>query len=270
MTPGCAHAPGTPLSDPSWKALTDALGSNPADHHVTGVERRFDAYVLKGLHSPATSASYEPRVYQVYSGVPYYRPDGWWQFQVPPWCVNSELPINFDEIANWPVAYHGTACDKLPSILSIGLRKPGEVPWVGAEHGCAGAGATGAVYVSPSLWYELKRSGAERWVQVVLKLRIRPNSYRAQGNTLLDRHWNRQICLDPDFPNNDCLEWLLEGDTYQRNDAVIVAVMIREIGACANSETCGYCPLLDLGTLPPEFAWTSYLQRRLLAAGFTC
>ena len=46
----------------------------------------------------------------------------------------------------------GTECEKLPSILNSGLRKPGEVPWVQRTHGDAGAPATGAVYVSPSIY----------------------------------------------------------------------------------------------------------------------
>ena len=191
--------------------------------------------------------------------------------------MNSEVPLDFNTITNWPVAYHGTACEKLPSILNSGLRKPGELPWLETAHGTAGAAATGAVYVSPSLWYashpvysSLKRVGTERWVQIVLKLRIRPNTYRIQGNTLLEEHWHRNTRFDPNLQNNDEFEWLLEGNTFQRNDAVIVAVMVRELRSEAESDTCGYCPSLGNGVSPPEFVWTSCLQDCLRTAGFIC
>ena len=103
--------------------------------------------------------------------------------------VSSEIPVH--EITEWPVAYHGTSCENLPSILSKGLRKPGEVPWLVAMDGNGVAGKEGAIYVTPSLFYAshpvystLKKIRHERWIQIALKLRVRPGTCTVQANTL--------------------------------------------------------------------------------------
>ena len=56
---------------------------------------------------------------------------------------------------------------------------------------------------------------------------------------LLETHWHRNTRFDPNLLNNDELEWLLQGNTFQRNDAVIVAVMVRELRSDVESDTCG-------------------------------
>lgn len=224
-------------------------------------------------------STYRPRTYGTRGEVQYFRPDGWWQFRIPPWylSIDGSMParIEFEEIRSWPIAYHGTKCEKLPPILKQGLRKPGELPWLCSEHGQARAGPDLAVYLSPSLWYAshpvyspLKKIKDELWIQVVLKLRVRPGSYRVEKNTLGRRHWDLDVVFDPNFPSHFGLEWLLEGSTKKRCDAVIVGLMLREVGAEACAETFGRCPSLAGNSQPPEYEWTGYLLRRFREGGF--
>jgi len=260
----------------SLKALQMVLGSSPYNLWVKTAEQAFDAYLL-GSEDVVRHTGYRRKVYAEYSGVKYFRPDGWWQFQVAPWYIGQGWPgVTLDKIlSTWPVAYHGTSCDNLSSILNAGLRKPGEVPWVCVQHGNAGAGEAGAVYVSPSLWCSshpvyspLKRVGTERWVQAVLKVRVRPKSYKVQANTLGRSHWDPAVRMDPNFSSNSSLEWLIERGSFQRCDLVIVGLMVREVGLRAAKQVFGNCPKLGGFKMGPEYRWTSYLQSRLRKGGF--
>lgn len=143
----------------------------------------FTALLLADRSRIVSAKKYRPKLYGTYGGHHYFRPDGWIQFQVDPWyCTTPQMKhdkemIDFDEIKDWPISYHGTSCDKLLPILSKGLRKPGELPEVVVEHGQCGAGENGAIYLTPSLWYAshpvyspLKKLGRERWAQAALKI----------------------------------------------------------------------------------------------------
>eukprot|EP00931_Biecheleriopsis_adriatica_P086254 TRINITY_DN60965_c0_g1_i1.p1 TRINITY_DN60965_c0_g1~~TRINITY_DN60965_c0_g1_i1.p1 ORF type:complete len:428 (-),score=41.40 TRINITY_DN60965_c0_g1_i1:113-1396(-) len=263
----------------AWQTLGEAMGKDPQRSWVEEEVRTFDSYFLRE-RAPPQRATYTPRVYDTFSGVPYFRPDGWWQFRIKPWWFGGGAAVPFEEISSWPVAYHGTSCDNLGSILDEGLRKPGEVPWVRQAHGAAGAGPDGAIYVTPSLWYAshpvystLKRTGEDRWVQVALKIRVRPGMYRIQANTLGPRHWDPALQLDPNFPDNTSLEWLLEEQDSGSCNAVIVGLMLREIGGYSDQQTFGTCPLLGVGCSPqgagPEYMWSDFLQRQFRYGGFT-
>eukprot|EP00929_Paragymnodinium_shiwhaense_P098536 TRINITY_DN60003_c0_g1_i1.p1 TRINITY_DN60003_c0_g1~~TRINITY_DN60003_c0_g1_i1.p1 ORF type:complete len:630 (+),score=52.08 TRINITY_DN60003_c0_g1_i1:58-1947(+) len=242
---------------------------------VTASARLFDAFLLS--HKRLAKAQYQPKVFSVKHGVPYFRPDGWWQFQVEPWHYgnNGHCTVPFEDISAWPVAYHGSTCENISSILRFGLRKPGELHWVKQAHGAAGAGAEGSLYVSPSLWIashpvysQLKQIGEDRYIQLVLKIKVRPGSYREQRNTLRGCHWEREIQIDPNIDNQDAKEWLLDRDTFKNCDAVITGVMLRELGRNADQKSFGDCPTLAQHPQGPEYAWTEHLQQQLVLGGF--
>lgn len=265
----------------SWNSLREALGEDPEELGIQPVQSTFAAYFL--ADATVKSASYKPKVYERYARVPYFRPDGWWQFRVAPWCLvngagipGEKAELDFGEIDSWPVAYHGTSCDKLKPILSDGLRKPGETPLATQAHGALGAGPNGSVYLSPSLWYAahptyspLKRIGEERWAQAVVKLRTRPDSYRVQSGSLGNKHWCNHLRIDPNFEGIHGLEWLFDGSAVERCDLVIVGIMLREVGAQAHAETFGQCPSLTDTEHGPEYQWTAFLRKRLEEGQFT-
>lgn len=268
----------TESTDRSWETLRKAVGANPEELGIQADLTVFEAFLLANFEEK--QSTYKPKVYDHFSEVPYFRPDGWWQFRVSPWClvngasaVSDKAEIDFQEINSWPIGYHGTSCDKLKPILNDGLRKPGETPLALKAHGAAGAGSSGSIYLSPSLWYaghpvysELKKIGEERWVQAVLKLRARPGSYRVQAGTLDNKHWSVGLRIDPNFRGVHGLEWLFDYSALTRCDYVIVGVMLRELGARAHTETFGCCPALtDDG---PEYKWTEFLRRRMEVGNF--
>eukprot|EP00929_Paragymnodinium_shiwhaense_P061420 TRINITY_DN30679_c0_g2_i1.p1 TRINITY_DN30679_c0_g2~~TRINITY_DN30679_c0_g2_i1.p1 ORF type:complete len:816 (-),score=84.49 TRINITY_DN30679_c0_g2_i1:113-2560(-) len=289
----------------AWTLLSEILGEEPEHCGVEPMLVTFDAYILKG---PAAVPAFEyaPKAYNTYAGVPYFRPDGWWQLQVKPFCAAGyeKRSISFQEIDRWPVAYHGTPCESLAAILKAALRKSSEVPDVVRRHGGCGAGPTGSIYLSPSLWYsshpvysKLKKLGPERWVQVVLKVRVRPGSYRTQRSTLAAWHWDPELAIDPNRRSLNGMEWLLDGNSLARSDAVVVGVMLREIGQNADPLICPNCPRLErtfegsisavakrkgkgkgkckgkgngrnLGAHGPEYEWTSHVQAMFRQAGY--
>mmetsp|Transcript_163152 Transcript_163152/g.523183 ORF Transcript_163152/g.523183 Transcript_163152/m.523183 type:complete len:641 (-) Transcript_163152:109-2031(-) len=256
--------------------LAAALGRNDFDRlGVSPRAQHFRAFLLNG--GLKNCANYQPKVFNVYSGVPYFRPDGWLQFRVEPWFSggNGDRHINYPEIKSWPVAYHGTDCAKAESILRSGLRKPGELPWVAKKHGAAGGGRQGSVYLSPSLGYAshpvysaLKKLGTERYVQVVFKVKVQPGSYRERPSTLNSGHWHPGVKMDPNFSNRDSFEWLIDADTFDQCTHVIVGLMVREIGLQVDKHIFGACPQLEGHALDPEFVWTEHVQRTLFLGGF--
>lgn len=269
------------------KLLKEVVGDEAESLHVKLDEDShnvFTTFLLAHRSSVVEARSYKRKRYGTYGGYDYFRPDGWIQFQVAPWCLtkpwmeHAKDMIEFDEINDWPIAYHGTSCGKLLPILSKGLRKPGELPEVVVEHGQCGADEKGAIYLTPSLWYAshpvyapLKQLGHERWAQAVLKLRVRPGCFKIQGNTLANRHWDRKLLLDPNFDDNESIEWLVQGSTMRRSDVVIVGIMLREIGARANRKVFGYCPHLcpsDSESDGPEYTWSRHLAKRFKRGGF--
>lgn len=263
----------------SLESLRKALGEDPGEFGLQVVPNTFDAFLLS--NSSITKRNYVPKILD--SDLGYFRPDGWWQFRVDPWCLidgagisGERAKIDFDEITAWPVAYHGTSCHKLKPILTSGLRKPGETPLVKAVHGQVGAGPDGSVYLTPSLWYAshpayspLMKIGEERWAQAVLKLRARPGSYRIQDGTLGNKHWTMGLKIDPNFSGYGGLEWLFDCSALQRCDYVIVGIMLREVGAQADVETFGRCPALTSKDQGPEYRWTAFLCKRLEEGGFS-
>ena len=60
---------------------------------------------------------------------------------------------------------------------------------------------------------------------MVLKVRVRPGKFRSQPSTLGPQHWDSKILIDPNVKSQMSMEWLLDGNSLARADAVIVGVM---------------------------------------------
>jgi len=130
------------------------------------------------------------------AGERYLCPIGWTEFKV------QGVP---EECFDWPIAFHGTEAKKVPSILTVGLRKPGqpksdgtriEIPRGHIESGklllpLVGGGTrdfTDHVFLSPSIHYAkfyattYHYNGQE--FMFVFKARVRPNSYSKRSETM--------------------------------------------------------------------------------------
>lgn len=145
----------------------------------------------------------------------------------------SEYKLVFD---NWHKAYHGTAAENIARILDAGLKKGG-TEGVKVKAGKTGA-VGGAVYCSPCIEYashwlyttdksdmqkDTKGESAQ-WAQFVLELRVHPDAYRIQGNTLwgppkVDDGWpgggqgggkmGKNPMVYDKYCVNDSLEWII-------------------------------------------------------------
>ena len=168
------------------------------------------------------------------AGVP---ADGFLRFELP---MAQACPYS-----DWLVAYHGTCIPSAGKILHDGaLKTPREGATI--KHGQAGDPLCNSIYVSPSKEYaafptyseffslRLPRShdrrcqaGALTFAQIVLEVRVRPDSFHIQNSTLgWHRHWPRGRQIDPDFETNSGLEWLVKSSS----DVVLAAIHVREFG----------------------------------------
>jgi len=134
-------------------------------------------------------------------GYTYWKPHGW---------VKRRLQVdNYDMCRTWPIAYHGTSLENAPKILLTNLRRPGQ----GATkaHGAAGARKEGTVYVTPAPLNQIENSSS-RWFQVVLQCKVRPEAFRVQRGTLSNKHWPRDLRMDPNFNDHSQMEWLVDDE----------------------------------------------------------
>jgi hypothetical protein len=181
----------------------------------------------------------------------YIAPAGWMRFALDTPKFRPETSP--EEWSTWHKAYHGTAGVNVPAIVQQGLRfKP-------SQHGSAGkAGGKSVIYASPSIeysshyvytdetvmnfddgagggeidWSEISQAhyAEGSFVQWVFEVRVRPGSYRVQGNTLGSNLWGEDgkhkwdIEYDSLF-NSRNLEWLIENE----DDIICTAVMMRDI-----------------------------------------
>lgn len=166
------------------------------------------------------------------NGKPYFAPNGWQRYGFVS-MKNDENFEQFEErIKNWHVAYHGTKFLNVESIIEKGLVVPGtklpngkEVAIQHGSTGCVGPKEK-AIYVSPSIDYsanwvytEPLKIG-EKYQYAVFQVstlsnnlfsqvRVRPGSFRVQGNTLYHKAWpDWNIPYDTLF-DSDELEWLI-------------------------------------------------------------
>eukprot|EP00439_Symbiodinium_sp_Y106_P018775 s6671_g2.t1 len=145
-------------------------------------------------------------------GYTYWKPHGW---------VKRRLQVdNYDMCRTWPIAYHGTSLENAPKILLTNLRRPGQGGATKA-HGAAGARKEGTVYVTPSIYYAAHpvyaplnqiENSSSRWFQVVLQCKVEPEAFRVQCGTLSNKHWPRDLRMDPNFNDHSQMEWLVDDE----------------------------------------------------------
>ena len=204
--------------------------TNPAFNRIYG----------RGLRAPG----FLPTVFSFldYSGEKYYCPTGWRRISINV----ADSAAEFDRrYGGWHVAYHGTNHVLAATILTTGF-----VPTSGGAY----SRKKEVVYFSPSIeyaghpgyakLYEVSdRSGAKKYMQMVLQVRINPaNISKKVGGTLpgafdpSNGNYNMvrdNPPADPHFPNNENLEWLVEpipgtsGIDMFRKMFVIYGIMIR-------------------------------------------
>jgi len=179
----------------------------------------------------------------------------------------------FDRVRDWPIAYHGTSDENAAKILLVGFRRPGD-RGVSSVHGQGGSSTRQTIYVTPSIYYAghpeysplVGLEDGVTWGQIVLQCKIRPGSWRARHNTLGARHWDPDICFDPNFPSNDNIEFLLEDP----HDVVVVGIMYRELGQGADRSVYGDLVtrvIDDQSVGGPEYTWTHLLSQHHRAQG---
>eukprot|EP01121_Diplochlamys_sp_Union-15-3_P010376 TRINITY_DN2904_c0_g1_i1.p1 TRINITY_DN2904_c0_g1~~TRINITY_DN2904_c0_g1_i1.p1 ORF type:complete len:281 (-),score=49.56 TRINITY_DN2904_c0_g1_i1:10-852(-) len=119
-------------------------------------------------------------------------------------------------VKNWHVAYHGTDKLNVDSIMEKGLALPGTLvdgKEIKVLHGSVGAKC--AIFVSPSIEYSShwvytkpEKIGNE-YLYCVLQVRVKPESFKEQGNTLWKGGWaDTTIPFDTRFGAHQ-LEWVV-------------------------------------------------------------
>ncbi|CAJ1398941.1 unnamed protein product [Effrenium voratum] len=160
-------------------------------------------------------------------------PQGWIKLAVKTKRAPSEW-------LEWHKAYHGTCLRNVDLILEQGLKIPEK-----AVHGAAGAGGKMVIYASPCVEYSAHflytgqstvcqhsleqvreiEGDSKSWVQYVFEVRVRPGSYRVQGNTLHETLWPETTLEFDLMCNSKSLEWIIE----KEEDVEITGVLIRQL-----------------------------------------
>ena len=224
-------------------------------------EHREDCYFEQLLEAIKSKLLFDPQFTRVYSfnpacygqrgGYPYFKPCGW---------RRCSLAIDqFEEYSGWCIAYHGTSCQNVASIMLRGLRRPGD-EGVSVAHGQANSDSGCSMYVSPSIQYaafpvyaEFFEIETKHWAQLVLECRVRPGSFTVKAGTLGNKYWPEHLRMDQNFETNSELEWLIEGP----EDVSFTGLMIREFGEAASEEIYGsLARQVTWGIQGPQFEWT--------------
>eukprot|EP00401_Gymnodinium_catenatum_P037244 CAMPEP_0117538406 /NCGR_PEP_ID=MMETSP0784-20121206/42463_1 /TAXON_ID=39447 /ORGANISM="" /LENGTH=700 /DNA_ID=CAMNT_0005335021 /DNA_START=62 /DNA_END=2161 /DNA_ORIENTATION=- len=227
----------------------DAAGNNEKFHEI-------GASMAGKLFGDWRAFRFDDRTdYGERHGVTYFKPHGW--------IKRRARADDFDNIRDWPIVYHGTSSTSAAKILLTRLERPGR-GGVFTAHGQAGSGTRRTIYTSPSIFYAghpvyaplFEIDPDRRWGQIVLQCKVRPGSWRTRHGTLGNKHWPFEVRMDPNFPNHDNLEFMLE-DT---NDVVVIGIMYRELGPWADPGLFGQlatrvtCRQTPSGT-GPQYAW---------------
>ncbi|CAE7939256.1 HERC1 [Symbiodinium sp. KB8] len=226
-------------------------------------EHREDCYFDQLLETIKSKLLFDPQFTRLYSfnpacygqrgGYPYFKPCGW---------RRCSLAIDkFEEYSGWCIAYHGTSCQNVASIMLRGLRRPGD-QGVCVAHGQAYSTSHRTIYVSPAIEYaafpvyakflEIEKN---HWAQLVLECRVRPGSFVVKPGTLGNKYWPEHLRMDSNFETNSELEWLIESP----DDVVFTGLMIREFGEAASENIYGSLVrqvTWARGSQGPEFEWT--------------
>jgi len=172
---------------------------------------------------------------------PYFSPSGWRRYGFYP-DIPGESEGEVEEIMQkWHVAYHGTSYTNIDSIVTNGLLPPGAVidgKEIAVLHGTAGASGKKSIYLSPSIMYSAHwaytnpskykdpKTGEYFYYYYVLQVRVKPRSFRVQGNTLWKGGWDdKSVCYDPRF-GTDELEWIFDGK--DADNIRVTGLMVRK------------------------------------------
>jgi len=172
----------------------------------------------------------------------YMAPAGWHRLALKV-QADGEKDFKADEWTSWHKAYHGTRGEAVESIAKNGLVPPGMLAGgvkIKNLHGHAGVarGKPKPIYVSPSLEYSAHPIFTDKGshVQFVFEVRVKPGSYKIQGNTLA-RDWPRKPGVykgahpKTEFMpyeagcQSDMLEWLI----FDPAHIVCTGVMVRHL-----------------------------------------
>ena len=204
--------------------------TNPAFNRIYGYDLRAPGFMPTVFR------------YLYYSGEIYYCPTGWRRISINV----ADSAAEFDrKYGGWHVAYHGTKLELAATILTSGF-----LPSQGAY-----SDGENVLYFSPSIEYSAHpryanvyelddKSGAKKYVQMVLQVRVNPmNIWKKVGGTLpgaFDANNEKNYDesrdnppADPNFPENRNLEWLVRpipgtsGIDMFKDMFVIYGIMIR-------------------------------------------
>lgn len=183
-------------------------------------------------------------------GDSFFRPAGWLRYAID--IKDSHL------YQDWCVCYHGTAVANILPVLLHGLRRPGEYGVVMAHGHAASAFMPLCIYFSPSIEYaghpvyaQFFRLGPKHWGQVVLQCRVHPASIVEIPSTLGNAHWPTDVRMDPNFPSNNCMEWLIQDPA----DVIVSGLMVREFGQDIDQHVYGSTAQEVSDSIPEAFSW---------------
>ena len=222
--------------------------------------------LTKQVHQHTRIYSLEPNTYGMRGDFPYFKPCGWLR-------IALEVPQEvFTD--DWPIAYHGTLVQNIPSILTNGLRTERANP-----RRQAGSLTGKDIYCSPSVEYAsfptyavFEECGDQHWMQAVLQVRVRPGKFRQQPGTMKKFHWPEDLRWEPSFDSLEGLEWLI-GDP---KDIVVCGLMVRELGEPADPLVYGEAaskvrfPANDAQGRPhpePNYVWSELREKEFRSNG---
>lgn len=148
-------------------------------------------------------------------------------------------------------------------ILVEGLKNPGG-DGVRVKHGQAHSKSKASIYFSPAVGYaafpvyaSLHELSPGHWVQCVLQVRVRPDSFQECTGTLGRKYWPADLRFDPNFNSLEGLEWLLEDAA----DHEVVGLLVRELGVKVDPSIYGeFASKVNCGLRGPEYELSRLLQ----------
>lgn len=147
----------------------------------------------------------------------YFTPIGWCRWAINVGLDGGEFEKQFRD---WPVVFHGTKdALNVMSILEQGF-KPGDGRYIDSNEK--------AVYVTPSVSYATEYAApphqhANRKVQLVLQLRVKPGTYSKHGITIGEKN-NGQY--DPNVPDSEII-WVIKSNQYVKDGLRVYGLMLQ-------------------------------------------
>ena len=148
----------------------------------------------------------------------YGLPIGWYRYGIK---IREDYSENKYIGMNWPVAYHGTKKENIPSIVKEkrilfpgDKLKDGTIIKIRHNNCWAKHFKRSPIYLSPSILYASQNLYApsfvfdDKYAKIVIQCKIKPGTYKKFKETLT---FKTQRC-DPDF-SNDELEWVTDDES---------------------------------------------------------